>query len=278
MTNPTLCFPDHEKSCFACCPPIRPAGYEHIQYKNIINRFLRENTEEFGGRDREIVPITGLSCWALGFVDKGYKRAGCLLHPDQNGGMDLRYRVDYGDKCRREICPEERTFSRLGKNDRVFWLHLADGLDSFSYSSRKENPLLNLMNWGNFLLSMITSEERYRPMTGELFFRAYPFFLTPVSPKANAYLINQSVTKAGPAILKRGAFAGAFERFSRDLTIQIKALCPPGYDAPHTHRLGLDGDFLNFLRLSPGIRRIDREGALMLKGVVDEALIKFIPS
>ena len=34
----SLCFPDEEKSCFACCPPIRAAGYEHIEYKNFINR------------------------------------------------------------------------------------------------------------------------------------------------------------------------------------------------------------------------------------------------
>ena len=79
VKNPTLCFPDHEKTCFACCPPIRPAGYEHIRYKNIIRRMLRENNEDFLQTKMEIIPITGFSCWALGYLDKSHKLVGCLL-------------------------------------------------------------------------------------------------------------------------------------------------------------------------------------------------------
>ncbi|MFH0844586.1 MAG: hypothetical protein V1930_03855 [Pseudomonadota bacterium] len=122
MTDPypTLCFPDHEKSCFACCPPIRPAGYEHIQYRDILKRFLREDTESFKKRNDAIGPITGLSCWALGHMYNSFKQVGCMLHPAQNDGVDLRYRVDYGEKCSRETCREEKIFSKLDKNDRVF--------------------------------------------------------------------------------------------------------------------------------------------------------------
>ncbi|MBL7211240.1 MAG: hypothetical protein ISS61_02540 [Desulfobacteraceae bacterium] len=62
MTKPTLCLPDTEKNCFACCPPIRPAGYEHLQHTGIVKRMLRENTRAFAGKGAAISPITGFSC------------------------------------------------------------------------------------------------------------------------------------------------------------------------------------------------------------------------
>ena len=94
----TLCVPDAQRSCFACCPPIRPAGYEHIQYRNMVMRMLRENTKGFaaGGGGRS--PITGFSCWALGYLDENFRQVGCLLHPAMNNGKDLRYRVGFGEK------------------------------------------------------------------------------------------------------------------------------------------------------------------------------------
>jgi len=82
----TLCAPDREKSCFACCPPIRPAGYEHILYEAIVKRMLRENTKAFARGETGPAPITGFSCWALGYLDPEYRRVGCLLHPLQNAG------------------------------------------------------------------------------------------------------------------------------------------------------------------------------------------------
>ena len=94
----TFCFPNQEKTCFACCPPIRPADYEHLEYKNIIERILRENTEGFRNRDEGIVQITGFSCWALGYIDGNHRLVGCLLHPAQNKGVDLRHRVGYEKK------------------------------------------------------------------------------------------------------------------------------------------------------------------------------------
>jgi hypothetical protein len=101
------------KNLFRLLPPIRPVGYEHIRHKNIIERMLRENTLAFNKEDRGLSPITGFSCWALGYLDEEYRRIGCLLHPFQNDGVDLRYRVDYGSKCCRESCPESKTFSDL---------------------------------------------------------------------------------------------------------------------------------------------------------------------
>jgi hypothetical protein len=309
--NMTLCFPDSEKSCFSCCPPIRPAGFEHFQYRNIIKRILRENTEAFS-RDRESsIPITGFSCWALGYVDRNHRRIGCLLHPAHHGGVDLRYRTDYGEKCEREFCPEARVFSGLALEEKRFWLHLADGLDSFSYSSRKLNPLFEMMNWGGHLLRLLATNEDYRDLTKESFFQSYPFFSAKNPPKPNVYLIRWLVDREGTHLLKSHTFKSEFDLFSGRTTKELRHAAqqsnppqPPlrGRFQPvgltgrrvgsepqavmkggrreifvesYTHLLDLDRDFLDFLRLSARITKTSREDALALKKLVDGKLEEF---
>ncbi|MBW1798856.1 MAG: hypothetical protein JRJ21_10755 [Deltaproteobacteria bacterium] len=273
--EPTLCFPDGEKSCFACCPPIRPHGYEHIQHKNAIQRMLRENTSAFAERKAGLSPITGFSCWALGYLDKHCNLVGCLLHPAQNEGKDLRFSVDYGDKCRRENCPEAEIFLELDVNERKFWLHLADGLDSFAYSSKRINPVFKMMGWGPRLLGLISLNEDGRLFTKESFFRAYAFFSTRLNPRAYAYLLNQLVCENRVDMLKTDSFRERFERFSRRLSGRLKQISSPVSGAQYTHRLGLDPHFLDFLRLSVGISRIEQEEALRLKERVDRAIGEF---
>lgn len=290
MTGSTLCLPDAGKSCFACCPPIRPAGYEHIQHRNIIKRMLRENSEAFQKLAGEKIPITGFSCWALGYLDKNYRLIGCLLHPAQNGGVDLRYRTEYGEKCEREFCPEAKVFSGLALDDKEFWLHLADGLDSFSYSSRNLNPLFDMMNWGGNLLGLIASNEDYRAFTKKSFFQSYPLLSACSPPKPNVYLINWLVDKEGTHILKSRTLKIAFQIFSARIS---KKLCQAGrhshtsqppfrgggqsgdFGGAFTHQLDLDTHFLDFLRLSAHITRTSREDALALKDLVDGELEEF---
>src|SRR4030042_784895 len=185
----TLCAPDEEKSCFACCPPIRPPGYEHLQYTNEIKRVLRENTASLRRKERSLSPITGFSCWALAYLDGGFKRIGCLLYPSQNDGEDLRYRVDFGDKCARESCVEARTFTHLSPEAKGFWLRLSERLDSFSYSSRTLNPLFHILGWGDVLLILVAMAEKGRTPDGDSILKTYPFFETTLSPRANAYLV-----------------------------------------------------------------------------------------
>ena len=116
IREPSLCLPDKEKSCFACCPPIRPAGYEHVQYKNIVKKILIENTLSFQLQKKS---ITGFSCWALGYIDKNFKQVGCLLHPEYIG-TDLRHLTGYGEKCKRETCLEAKIFLNLEYNTKIF--------------------------------------------------------------------------------------------------------------------------------------------------------------
>ena len=273
--GPTLCFPDAEKSCFACCPPIRPAGYDHLQHQNIVKRMLRENTLEFAKQRAGVLPITGFSCWALGYLEQGYRLVGCLLHPAQNRGVDLRYRVDYGEKCRRESCPEAKVFSELGINERKFWLHLADGLDSFAYSSREVNPLFKMTGWGVDILRRIALHENGRIFLKRSFFQAYPFFSTLLNPRANAYLLNQIFKREDIDVLKTQSFCSRFEAFSGALSRRVREDSFCGTGDAHTHLLKLDRCFLDFLRFSAAIPRIDREGALRLKALVDQAIGRF---
>jgi hypothetical protein len=277
--NITLCFPHTGKSCFACCPPIRPAGYEHIQHRNIIRRVLRENGGAFNNRPEEKIPITGFSCWALGYLDKNCRLIGCLLHPAQNEGVDLRYRTDYGEKCGREFCYEAKAFSGLALDNKKFWLQLADGLDSFSYSSRELNPLFKMMNWGGHLLTLLASEENHRAFTKESFFQSYPFFFTNSPPKPNAYLIKWLVDREGTHILKSHTFKSKFEKFSKRISKMLRQTKQKNHlqqsRGSHTHLLELDRDFLNLLRLSARVTKTTNQDALALKASVDGELEEF---
>jgi hypothetical protein len=281
----TLCSPDSDKACFACCPPIRPAHYEHIHYRKTMERFLRENRSRFSGRTKghlkeagfkkDIVPITGYSCWALGFIDADYKKVGCLLHPAQNGGNDLRYRIDYGDKCRRETCQEEKVFASLEIPARVFWLQLANGLDSFTYSSRTMNPLFKMMGWGKPLLQRIVTEEEDKAFTWETFLQAYPFFKTTLRPKAHAYLVNALVRERGLSIIKTEAFSFQLEIFIPRFLKRLQQEMETGNNQPFVHQLNLDSAFLDFLRLAGHVTRQGKESVLHLKRIVDDELGRF---
>ena len=277
-TESSLCFPDQEKTCFACCPPIRQVGYDHIQYRDIIKRILRENTKGFRKEDKKIIPITGFSCWALGYVDKNYKLVGCMLHPAQNRGIDFRYRIDYGDKCRREICQEAKVFSELDEDEKRFWLQLTDGLDSFAYSSKKMNPLFSMMGWGTYLLRLVAEKENNQSFQMDSFFKAYPFFTTKVSPRANIYLINHLISEEKIHLLRSDFFRQEFEEFTSQLLGRINHQSCDASDYPRVHLLDLDQDFLLFLRLSVGISKINEEDALVLKEIVDEQLKLFEPT
>lgn len=271
----TLCSPDHGKSCFACCPPIRPVHYEHIQYRPILERILRENRRAFDNSKKEIKPITGFSCWALGFIDNHYKRVGCLLHPMQNKGKDLRYRVDYGDKCRRETCPQQMVFSSLKISIRRVWLRLTEGLDSFSYSSKYINPLFTMMGWGRYLLQRLASEESQNIVSWDTFLQRYTFFSTALEPRSHAYLITRLIHRKGINLLKSEVFRSEFEAFSSKLSQRIQSGANPHSEEPFVHLLDLDPCFLDFLRLCVKISRLHREDAVHLKRVVDKEVDHF---
>jgi len=277
MTKPfsTLCTPDQEKSCFACCPPIRPPGYEHLPYANEIRRVLRENTASLRREDKSLSPITGFSCWALGYLDGGFKRIGCLLHPSQNDGEDLRYRVDYGGKCARESCVEAGIFQILAPEARVFWLRLSEGLDSFSYSSRTRNPLFRVLGWGAPLLNLVAMADKEQDLRTASILEIYTFFKTTLSARANAYLLKAIVDSEHLDHLKNVRFRSRFEEFSHHLSKQLSLETLNSSAAPYVHLLPMTTDFLDFLRLSARIVRATEEEAASLKEFTDHELAQF---
>jgi hypothetical protein len=271
----TLCTPDQEKSCFACCPPIRPPGYEHSHYINEIKRVLRENTASLRKEEKSVSPITGFSCWALGYLDGGFKRIGCLLHPSQNDGEDLRYRVDYGGKCARESCVEAGVFQTLAPEAGTFWLRLSEGLDSFSYSSRTLNPLFRVLGWGAPLLNLVAMADKEQDLHTDSILEIYTFFKTTLPARANAYLLKVLIDAETLDLLKNPRFMGRFEEFSHRLSKELSLQVLSRSAAPYVHLLPMTADFLDFLRLSARIVRATEEEAASLKEFTDHALAQF---
>jgi len=271
---PTLCFPDGEKSCFACCPPIRPAHYEHLQFRRSVERMLLENTQTFPQHLKRPKPIVGFSCWALGYVDRQYRQIGCLLHPAQNRGQDLRHLAGYAEKCRNEWCPASRVFARLSLDEKAFWLELAKGLDSFAYSSSRQNPLFTLMGWGADILSAVACREKGKPMGRKEIFQTYPVLGDALEPRRHAYPLRRILEERGIDRIKGPDFLNDFRRLSALLAERLPDASPESSGDPAVHRLGLDADFLDFLRLFAGIKRIGQKEAEALQFVVDETVIE----
>jgi len=196
------------------------------------------------------------------------------LHPARNGGLDLRYRVDFGDKCRRETCREAKIFDGLTPDAKRSWLCLASGLDAFAYSSSIQNPLFTMMGWGKEVLEWISNNGP--ALSRDDFFRRYPFFLTPLNPFGHAYLLSRILmTGKGDPLTLSETFRGRFERLSLDLGRVLGEMPLRSGQIVFTHLLPLDRTFLDFLRLTCGIKRLSLGTAVSMKAVVDRKLEGF---
>lgn len=125
-----LCQPDASKSCGACC-----GIYNYIDSsREALVARLRRRTALFRAavRGPEDLPlfsrtVKGMEdgakryavihcCEYAGFLDAGEKRVGCLLHPMQNGGRDMRDASFYGrELCDGHFCPSYSYISRAEK-------------------------------------------------------------------------------------------------------------------------------------------------------------------
>src|SRR5512136_819353 len=119
-TSIHLCQPDANKSCGACCGLYNYAD----STRESLSRRLRERTNYFHetvrcGEDlpqfsrtvkmledtRKIYDVI-YCCEYLGFLDGREEKVGCLLHPCQNDGADLRSVSFYGrELCEGHLCP-----------------------------------------------------------------------------------------------------------------------------------------------------------------------------
>lgn len=122
-----LCQPDVCKSCGACCGLYNYAD----STRESLAMKLRNRTELFretvgspadlkvfsetvtrrepGERLYEVI----YCCEYLGFLDDDERRVGCLLHPFQNNGVDMRDVSFYGvELCNGHFCPSYHFISR----------------------------------------------------------------------------------------------------------------------------------------------------------------------
>ena len=125
-----LCQPDASKSCGACCGLYnyadsgREALAERLRRRT---RHFRETvrgpedlprfseavkTREDGRKRYEVIHC----CEYVGFLDGQEKTVGCLLHPMQNAGRDMRDVSFYGrELCDGHFCPSYSYISRAEK-------------------------------------------------------------------------------------------------------------------------------------------------------------------
>ena len=156
MPEATFCRPNGQLCCFACCPPIRPQGYEHVDHKGTLVREFSRNREDFLAGKMPSKEIVGYSCPGLGFLDSKGKTVGCLYHPAQNQGEDLRAVTGYQEKCARETCPSCRTFARITPKAQDILIAMCRGMDSFTYSSFSLNPVMRLLAFGPRVAEEVT--------------------------------------------------------------------------------------------------------------------------
>ena len=115
-----LCQPDEGKSCGACCglynyvDSSRASLKQRLRSRTKRFRQLVKNRrdieyyakEMFAGEDFKKRYEVIYCCEYLGFLDSEERKVGCLLHPAQNTGLDLRSVSFYGQElCAGHICP-----------------------------------------------------------------------------------------------------------------------------------------------------------------------------
>lgn len=133
-----LCQPDGTKSCGACC-----GLYNYVDSgREALAERLRRRTGLFrtAVRGPEDLPrfsetVKGLEdgakryavihcCEYVGFLDEGERRVGCLLHPMQNGGRDMRDASFYGrELCDGHFCP---SYSYISRSEKLALLEILD--------------------------------------------------------------------------------------------------------------------------------------------------------
>jgi hypothetical protein len=120
MVDTHLCQPDATKSCAACCgiynyvDNTRECLEKRFLSRTLLFSRVRENDLDIKDYQAIIrhkenpkrIYSTIYTCEFVGFLDEGYKRVGCMLHPLMNGGDDLRVISFYGrDICEGHFCP-----------------------------------------------------------------------------------------------------------------------------------------------------------------------------
>lgn len=247
-----LCSPGGGLTCFACCPPIRPAGYDHLTYHRSLRRLFSEARQDFlAGRPAR--PILGFSCPGLGFLDAAGRQVGCLYHPSRHGGQDLRLATGYQPKCARESCPQARAFALLEEPARRRLLGLCADMDAFAFSSDKANPARRLLALG----PVVAAAGLSLPLTGLEELAGWSWLQE--TPPAWGWLLGQWVERQGPEVLRQEGLASVLATRVERITLALGP-APPLADGQPLSRM-CDEWEARFWRRASGRRRL-RPGTL----------------
>lgn len=268
----SLCRPDKDRSCFACCPPIRPAGYDHADHRSDLIGKLDQNTRALELGPLGAKAITGFSCWGLGFLDRERTLAGCLLHPAQNQGRDLRDLTGYGEKCRRELCPEASLFSALPPGQAVFVLTLTRGLDSFEYSSPIKNRAFCLLRWGPLVIERLAALEPGGLARAE-FRSRWAVLDRELTPERDGFAVEVLLRRLSLMDLNRPPFLARYKKALSMFIAARRAMAKPPLDnRPFVHQLDLPPSLARFLRSQLGLPRATASQARELKRAAETML------
>lgn len=268
MTEPlTLCRPHPNLACFRCCPPIRPAGYDHLDHRADLTDRLAAATAAIEEGRFDQGEIDGRSCWGLGFLDQKQRLIGCLLHPLLNSGRDRRGPTGYAEKCARETCPQADLFAAFPESLQNGLVELAlagpAGQDSFTFSSPATNPLWRLILWGGPVLTVLQAEWAEPESDWHRYLADRP------EPRARAFLLEQLLARRNPAELT----PADFERRAQDLIAALGRIqASPLANAPFVHRLGLDRPLADFIRLGLNLPRLEKAALNRLIARLEELL------
>lgn len=220
--------------------------------------------------------ITGYSCWGLGFLNQRGTQAGCLLHPAQNQGRDLRDLTGYGDKCRRELCREAVVFSELSAELGAFVLSLAAGLDCFDYSSRKHNPVFTLLNWGSTIIEHL-SRAKPDGLTRKTFHEQYAFLAKELDPHRDAFALELMLERLPLQALQRPEFPIQYKKaLAGFISRHEQTVSAPVNNQPYVHQLDLPLSFIHFLRHGLGRTRVLPSRAETMKNEFEEEVNRLI--
>ncbi|MBI5522758.1 MAG: hypothetical protein HY910_09030 [Desulfarculus sp.] len=210
----TLCSPGGGLSCFACCPPIRPAGYDHADHRPSLRRLFSEARQDHLA-GRPVRPMQGFVCSGLGFLDAQGRQVGCLYHPARHGGVDLRLATGYQPKCARESCPQARAFALLPPPARQALVDLCAGLDAFAFSSPRHNPLMRLLALG----PEVAGAALDLPLAGRGELASWPWLEE--TPPAWGWLLGRLLGREGPGLLRQPGLAARLAQVAEALARQM---------------------------------------------------------
>ncbi len=275
----SLCFPDPEKSCFYCCPPIRDPEadtLDNIEERRAALRLNRKNLAENILRAQE---IPGDSCWGLGFLDDAEKQAGCLLHPLRHNGRDLRHLTGYQFKCANALCHEALVFAELSPDEQKFCLTLCRDMDSFTYSSRS-NPLMRLLAWEAGVVRFVIDDSRENKPP---FIDKYAFLWQELDFRLDGFLVFEILKKAGTDFLcqRLAPYILFRNRLIEDLrTLQNERPGQGLTSAPllPVHKLDIPLSLSRLLKFGADLWELPAAGRESILSKTEPALEKFLHS